>query len=185
LKVKYAVSQTHAASIKLQQRVSVTSEVFPQQTFIGSVIFISPTVDANTGTIAIQAQIANQQHQLSPGMFVRIKQFLGSNRSSLVIPANALVASQQGTKVFKVVAGEAKEIPVQVGLRQQGLVEITKGLALGDQVVISGVQKLTDGSLVKIIKYHSPDVSSGLANQQISLDQPAADKNAASHDNHN
>ena len=84
-------------------------------------------------------------------MFVKVEQELSERQNALVVPAEALVATISGSKVYVAVNDHAVETPVTVGVRWGDTVEITKGLKLNDRVVIAGQQKLHDGGPIQNI----------------------------------
>jgi multidrug efflux pump subunit AcrA (membrane-fusion protein) len=66
-----------------------------------------------------------------------------------VVPQTALVYSLYGDSVYKVVNGVAIQTPVVTGLRKRDIVEIKEGLVSGDEVIISGQEKIQNKAAVK------------------------------------
>ena len=159
LKAEYSVPQRFKPELKLDQSVKIISNAYPKKHFLGTVTYISPSVNKATRSIAIQAVVHNDKKLLSPGMFVQVAQTLSENKKALVIPAQALTASIQGYQVYKVVDSKAELTNVGVGVRKDGKAQILKGLSLGDTVVIAGQQKLQDGSPVKIVEDSKGDAN--------------------------
>lgn len=151
LKVIYNVSQTYLSQLKLGQTVEITSSALPGESFSGTVSYISPSIDTTSRTVEVHATVPNNAGQLAPGMFVTINQELSERPNSLVIPAEALVATIAGNEVYVLQDDRVIETPVQVGARWDNMVEITSGLNLNQQVVSVGQQRLRDGSIVKVI----------------------------------
>ncbi len=151
LEVIYHVPEIYLSQLKLGQTVEITSDALPGEKFSGTVNYISPSVDVATRTVEVHATVPNNAQQLAPGMFVRVEQELSERQNALVIPAEALVATISGSKVYVALNGRAVETRVNVGVRWGDMVEITKGLKLKDKVVIAGQQKLHDGSPIQSI----------------------------------
>jgi membrane fusion protein (multidrug efflux system) len=148
LKVEYGIPEIFLPKLKIQQHVLVSVDSYPGQTFAGEVTFISPIVDKLTRTVSVQATVPNEEGTLSPGMFAHISQIIAENKQTLVIPEQAVIASLQGSSVYRVVDSKAIATPIVTGDRYNGMLEVKSGLALGDIIVIAGQQKLDDGSLV-------------------------------------
>ena len=83
-------------------------------------------------------------------MFMHIEVVLGE-RQAVLIPEEAVVAEGDQTFVFTVLGTRAERRPVRLGQRQAGTVEILEGLKPGDPVVREGVQRLRDGSAVRVL----------------------------------
>jgi membrane fusion protein (multidrug efflux system) len=127
--------------------------------FEGTVEAIDPSLDPMTRTLAVQAKVDNKDRRLRPGMSARVRLEVGQKEGSLVIPREALTAQGSRYIVFVVADGqpgtpaEGKKIsqprPVTVGRYLTEGVEITAGLAPGDQVIAAGHQKARPGAPIQ------------------------------------
>jgi hypothetical protein len=81
-------------------------------------------------------------------MFARVSLITRSEKNALVIPEQAIVPQGEDQFVFKVVDGRAVRVKIEVGQRRDSKVEVLKGLAANDTVVIAGQLKLRDGMSV-------------------------------------
>lgn len=68
-----------------------------------------------------------------------------------MVPEAALVPSEEARYVFRIAGDRVERRQVHIGLRRSGKVEVLDGLADGDQVVVAGLQKISDGALVRIV----------------------------------
>jgi membrane fusion protein (multidrug efflux system) len=118
----------------------------------GKVIYIAPTIDVSTHSIALQAEIPNTENLLTPGSFVHITQNLGEINNAVVVPRQSLVATINGSKIFIIKNNKAEQLEVSVGESTADLVEIKNAKILGEKVVIAGQEQLQNGSLVKIVR---------------------------------
>jgi membrane fusion protein, multidrug efflux system len=150
LRVEYCLSDKYLTSIKLGQTVTIIASDFPGKKFTGKVSYIAPTINTQDRTIAIYAAVPNEDHALTAGMFVNVTQALGVKEDALMIPAKSLVATIDGYQVYKVVAGKANAVPIITGQHTLNDVQVLQGLTVGDNVIITGQQKIRDGSAVKI-----------------------------------
>ncbi len=151
LRVDYSIPETYVPKLKLGQLVRLTVSAYPNKVFYGTVTFISPTIDASTRSVSVQAVVSNTKGLLSPGMFVRVSQQIDVTKGALTIPADAVMADVKGYYVYKVINGKAVQTYVTVGSRQSEKAQITKGVTSSDVIVLAGQQKLNDGSSVKVI----------------------------------
>ena len=115
----------------------------------GRVERISPRVDPLARTVPVEVLVPNAAGALRAGAFAR-----GAIRtrvdSVLLAPADAVVAFAGVTKVFTVVGGVARELPVEVGSRVGDEVEVRAGLAGGERLVVSGTSRLAGGVAVTV-----------------------------------
>jgi membrane fusion protein (multidrug efflux system) len=116
----------------------------------GEVYFASSIIERASRSTQVKGWLSAQAPELKPGMFANIDIVLQVRRGALAVPEGAILSKPGGTFVIAVRnkdgASVAEEVPVQLGLRERGLVEIlpTKEGSLGEQqtVVASGVGAL-------------------------------------------
>jgi membrane fusion protein, heavy metal efflux system len=118
---------------------TLTVTAMPGRVFKGTIIFVSPVVDAQTRTVTVRAAIPNPRGVLKPNMFGELH-FGGSReRSGLLIPGEAVVRIQDSTYVF-VGLNDSLYIrkPVSLGTALGAEVEVVHGLVKGERVVANG-----------------------------------------------
>src|SRR5690606_23935977 len=93
----------------------------------------------------------NPEGRLKPGAFATALVTVGTRENRPVAPEEALVATRSGYQIYLVEDGRAHARPVQTGLRRDGLVEITDGLAAGEVIVQSGHMRVNAGSPVNML----------------------------------
>jgi len=115
----------------------------------GKVSFIDNAVDSTTGTIKLKGTFPNTDHALWPGLFVQVTLNLTTDPSAIVVPANAVQASQDGQYVYVVKPDKTVELRDVTVERQQGdQMVIARGLKAGEEVVTVGQLRLTPGARV-------------------------------------
>ena len=130
--------------------VKIKVAPYPDERFAGEVYFVSPTLEAEGRRILVKAWIPNPDRRLRPGLFAEIEAEVARRDDALLVPDSALVYDLEGTFVWKVDAeSRAHRVPIEAGLRQDGRVEIAKGLLAGDVVVAAGIHKVKDGQRVR------------------------------------
>jgi membrane fusion protein, multidrug efflux system len=161
--VDFRLPERFQAKVRPGQKAQLTVDALPGLPFAAIVQAVDPLIDANGRSVGVRGCIDNRQQQLRPGMFARVNAVFGSRPSALVIPEEAIVPQGGRTFVVKVVPGEkpdtlvSQRVPVKVGLRQPGKVEILEGLELDDTVVIAGHQRLQkDGTPVRVVDMSKP-----------------------------
>jgi membrane fusion protein, multidrug efflux system len=115
----------------------------------GSVDAIERAVDPTTGTLAIQVRFPNPQKLIRPGQYGRARFQSELRKGALLVPQRA-VAELQNLYSVAVVGPDNKVAfrNVKVGPRVEGLWVIDEGLKPGERVVVEGLQKVREGSVV-------------------------------------
>lgn len=132
---------------RLEVGISLADEMEHRRT--GVVDFEDNHIDPTTGTLRVRLLIDNEDHLLSPGLFVRLRFPIGEPRKALLVPEEALGSDQGRRYVF--VIGQENVVatrPVEIGILVGGRRVIDKGLNLGERVVVTGLQRLKKNAAV-------------------------------------
>jgi membrane fusion protein (multidrug efflux system) len=156
LKIDFKLPELYLAHIKTGQTIEITVDALPGRTFTGTIYAIDPHIDINGRALNIRARLENPELILRPGLFARIRVKGQVKRNVLVIPEAAIVPRGQDKIVYLVKDGQAREVKVTLGGRNDGMVEILDGLSDAAMVVTAGQQKLKDGSPVEIVVGANP-----------------------------
>jgi RND family efflux transporter MFP subunit len=116
----------------------------------GMLDYVSPSVDASTGTLAARAILQNPNQVLLPGMFVRVRVPLRKQDDSLLVPDVAL-GTDQGGRYLLVVGKDdvVEQRKVEVGVLDGTMRVIEKGIAPDDRVVVNGILRAIPGQKVE------------------------------------
>jgi membrane fusion protein (multidrug efflux system) len=148
MEVDLRLPETVLSQLAVGQAVVLGADAYREDRFNGIVAAIAPTVDAGGRSVSIRARIGNPDGKLKPGMSVRARIVFATKAEALLVPEQAIWPNGDQKAVYVVRDGTAKLVPVTLGARQPGTVEITSGLKAGDEVITSGQQKIFDGAKV-------------------------------------
>lgn len=152
VKLLVNVSEQDFPRVQTGQLAQITVPIYPEVQFTGKITNIRPVIDMPSRTFQIEVQIPNSDQRLRPGMFARGQLFTGTD-TVLVVPRSA-VQEHPGTAIrfcYIVQNGQAQQRGVSLGQSQSALVEVRKGLQPGDRVIISGLNRLKNGTAVQVI----------------------------------
>jgi RND family efflux transporter MFP subunit len=94
--------------------------------------------------------VPNADHKLRPGLFANIRLEAERRDDALVVSESAVAYDADGVFVWRVGADrKVTRVPVELGIRADGRVEIRHGLQAGDRVVSAGTHKLAPGSVIE------------------------------------
>ncbi|HEX4926321.1 MAG TPA: efflux RND transporter periplasmic adaptor subunit, partial [Bdellovibrionales bacterium] len=110
---------------------------------------ISPFVDPATGTATAEVEFVSKKDLPPPGSVVQVS-FKVNPRHAIVLPEHAIFYRGSDSFVRLVESGKSKRVPVKLGRRQRGRVEVSEGLKTGDQVIERASGFIADGDEVKI-----------------------------------
>jgi RND family efflux transporter MFP subunit len=115
----------------------------------GVIDFVDPTVEPTRGTVTVRALVPNPDGALKPGEFVRAIAVFPDIRDAVLVPERAVLVEQGGSYVLVVNAESVAEYRrVRAGVTHDGMRRIAEGLAVGERVIVDGVQKARPGTKV-------------------------------------
>ena len=148
MKLDFAIPEGFLAALAKGQEISATSNAYPGQEFSGRVTTVDSRIDPITRAVTVRAEIPNPDRLLRPGMLLSLRVFQ-PERQAVVVPEISVVQVAQNAHVFRVLPdATVEQVPVKLGQRRRGEVEVVEGLAAGDRVVVDGTVKLRQGSSV-------------------------------------
>ncbi len=115
----------------------------------GHLDYVSPQLDASTGTLQVRALFDNKDKAMLPGLFVRVRVPIGQNEKALLVRDDAIATNQLGSYLLVLGKDDAVEQKqVKTGQREGALRVIESGLDPADWVVIQGIQQAIPGGKV-------------------------------------
>lgn len=105
----------------------------------------------NTRTLLVRGETANREGKLLPGQSARLNLALHTSADALSITSNALIPSSNGYSIYVAKKNVVQAVPVEIGQRNAGSIQITSGLQKGDTVVTSNLLRLVPGSPVQFV----------------------------------
>ncbi len=150
LRLRADVPDPYTAVIEVGRELNFTVDALGATPFHGRVTRISPSVNPETRSLTIEAEIDNRDHKLKPGYFARAEVVVQPQTNVLMIPRTAVVSYVGLTKVFVVQDGRAVERPVKLGTQSEGWVEVLEGVQPGEFVVVDQASRLRDGQPVDV-----------------------------------
>ncbi|MDY7011477.1 MAG: efflux RND transporter periplasmic adaptor subunit, partial [Planctomycetota bacterium] len=139
-----------------QTPATVAVDALPDETFLGVVHLVGQAADPATRTIEVEIRIPNPGHKLKGGMFARVNLVLDRKADVPVIPDTAILRDEQGPYVYVINDSKAHRRPVNLGLAEGVLHEVTEGLEPGDRVVVRGQRQLREGEALETVEENQP-----------------------------
>ena len=147
LKIDFTVPEFYAEKIKKGTVVKVQSA--DNKTTANAVVTASePLINATTRNLKVRALLKGRSFNLGAFVKVSIDATAGSN--SILVPSNCIIPESTVKKVVVVKDGIGQLVEVETGERNEGLVQIVKGLSVGDSIAVSGVLFVKPNAPVKV-----------------------------------
>jgi membrane fusion protein (multidrug efflux system) len=151
LKVDFRLPERTFTQLKVGQAVEVTTDAVPGALYKGRVDAINPRIESGGRSLEVRAELPNTDGKLRPGMFARVRVIVGDRAEALLVPEEAIVPQGDNFFVFRVVDDKAQRVPVKLGVRREGQVELLDNVKPGDRVVTAGVRVQRDGQPVRVL----------------------------------
>ena len=152
LKALIAVPETYYPLIKEGLKLTVKSDIYPEETFAATIEVVYPTIDAASHTFQCKVVIPNASEKLRPGMYVTTTLGLGKE-NTIVVPYQSvekLIGSNE-RYVFINENGYAKRVSVKLGQRFDENIEIiAPEIQPGVEYIHKGQSKLVDGVKIEV-----------------------------------
>ena len=154
LKALVAVPEMYFPKFKPGMKLTLTSEIYPDQVFPATVEVVYPSIDASSHTFQVKIVIPNSKNLLRPGMYVITTIGLGK-ATTIVAPYQAVekLVGANDRYVFINENGRAKRVSVELGQRfDQNIEIIAPEIVDGVEMVTVGQHKLVDGVKINVVE---------------------------------
>jgi HlyD family secretion protein len=153
------VDEKNLSLLRVGQLARASADAFPELFFDAAVALIAPAVDASRGTVEVRLAVPAPPAGLRPDMTVSINVEVARKAQALVIPADVIRDPTGEPWVLAIVGRHAVRRPVALGMRGDGLVEVTAGLSAGDAVVAPSAGFVEAGERVRARLVPAPGVN--------------------------
>jgi len=140
----FEVPERYAQLLAVGQPVTFTVAA-TAVSYDGRVDFVDPTVRLPGRTIQVKAVVSNPNRDLMPGMFIEVRLATEVRPNAIIVPEDAILPLQSADYIWLVTDGKASRHEVTLGVRTPGFVEIKEGVEEGEQVVVGGLERLSEG----------------------------------------
>ena len=148
-RIDASVDEKHLRMLTPGMPAKAVADAFLGQPFDAKLTYIAPVVDAQRGTVDVRLDVLAPPSFLKPDMTVSVELVGGARKDALVLPSVAVRdADREAPWVLALQEGKAVRVPIKLGLRGVGSVEVLQGLAEGD-TVIPQTEKVVAGNAVR------------------------------------
>jgi membrane fusion protein, multidrug efflux system len=153
LKIQAEVPELYSGMIAVGTPAAVTFDAVPGETVNAKVLFVGSTVSQANRTLMVEILLSNPKGKIKPEMVAKVTLVRRKKSDAILVSDNIVqLVDRDRYVVYVEKNGIAEERRVTIGGRQGNFVEVTNGLNAGERLIVSGYQKLVNGSPVVITK---------------------------------
>lgn len=151
LRFHFDVSENDIGVVAAGAHVDIHVAAYPGRSFPGVVKHLGATVKLQSRTLPVEAEVLNEKFELKPGLFARASvQLAGEPVDTLLVPSSAVGSTGNGHRVFVVSGDHVEERLVTTGALIDDQIEVRGQLASGEEIVLDGIDKLSDSDPITV-----------------------------------
>lgn len=158
MKIDFTVPERYIPQIKNGQYINFTVEGTDKK-YAGRIVATESNITANTRTLQVRAAVQGDAAGLIPGGFAKVTLNFEPDPNAIVIPTQAIIPQARGKKVYLYNNGVARFVEVETGIRDSATIQVTKGLKVGDTLLLTGLLSLRPDSKVVLSKLNNKPVA--------------------------
>lgn len=152
VKVEVGIPESDVDAVRRLERFSVTVEALGGKKFEGTRHYLQKTADDFARLYNLEIAVENPDIEILPDMFARVIIVKTEVPEGLAVPLYSLVKRNEMDAVFVLEENMARLKPVELGIQDGWQMQVRKGIAPGDKVVVVGQRNIEDGETVHITK---------------------------------
>jgi len=151
LKLDFSVPEKYSSQISPGTKIQFTIQSETRK-FEAKVIATEQGIDASTRVLKVRSLVNVDTPSLLPGTFATVEVALKQEKGALMVPTQSIIPRERDKQLIVVKSGKARFVTVTTSVRQDSMIEVTKGLLPGDTVVTTGILFIKPGSGLKFTK---------------------------------
>ena len=152
VKAVIGIPESDVALVKNIKEVNLTIQALDNREVVGRHHFLAGSPENGARLYRLELAIDNEENLIMPGMFVRAQLVKRVINDTVAVPLFTVIKREDQKFVFVEEDGVAKKQPVELGIMEDWLVQITRGLSPGDRVVVEGHRDIDDGSKLRTVR---------------------------------
>ncbi|HCA79336.1 MAG TPA: hypothetical protein DEP53_06330 [Bacteroidetes bacterium] len=149
IKVQADVPELYSGSVSVGAQAVITFDALPKDTLRGKVSFVGSTVSSANRALQVEIVVSNPARKVKPEMVAKVRLVREIKNNALLVSENIVqLVDRDRSVVYVENGGRAEERQLKFGGRQGFYLEVVQGLHAGDRLIVSGYEKVINGSPV-------------------------------------
>ncbi len=148
IKIDFTVPEQYTYLIQKGKTVNVAIDATNQKAVKATIIATEPQINQTSRNLKVRAIL--NEGKINPGTFVKVTLLAGTDAKAILIPTGCIIPDDKNKIIIIVKQGKANFTKIETGVREAAFAEVTKGLNVGDSVVVTGVLFARPNAPVKI-----------------------------------
>lgn len=150
LRLKIDVPEASISKVAVGQGISLQTSAYPDRNFAGTVARVLPNLNATARTLTVEAEVPNTDGLLKPGQFATVRITQSKPENAVMVPTSAIKTEGDTNKIYIVKDGAVREQLVQLGLLENGMIQVKNGVNENDVIATGNLAALYDGVQVRV-----------------------------------
>jgi len=151
IKIQADVPELSSGSVPMGTPATIFFDALPGDTLKGKVSFVGSTVSLANRSLQVEIVLPNPYRKLKPEMVAKVRLLRETKSNAILVSENIIqLVDRDRMIVYVENSGKAEERRLKLGGRQGIMREVLEGLKVGDHLIVSGYQKVVDGSPVTV-----------------------------------
>lgn len=151
IKIQADVPELYSGTITVGAQAVISFDALPQDTLRGRVTFVGSTVSSANRALQVEIILPNPGQRIKPEMVAKVRLLREVKNNALLVSDNIIqLVDRDRSVVYVENGGRAEERELKLGGRQGIMLEVLSGLKAGDRLIVSGYQKVINGSPVTV-----------------------------------
>jgi membrane fusion protein, multidrug efflux system len=148
LRLQVDIPENLSGTMKVGDTLSFFTSAFPGKKILGHISRKSMNVNTQFRSERVEADVANSDELLTPGMYADILIYAKGNASGFTVPKSSLVTSTERKYVLVVSAGRIQKVDVTSGNESGSFVEVFGNLNETDSVIVNASDEIKEGKII-------------------------------------
>jgi membrane fusion protein (multidrug efflux system) len=152
VRVQAALPEAEAGLATVGQAMTITTEAAGAKPFAAKLSRVTGVVDNPSKTMLIEAELANMDGALKPGMYANVKLGIETHRGTTLLPLTAIIMEKAVATAYVYEGGKARRRVLKAGFNDGVNLEVLDGVKPTEDILVVGTTALTDGQPVTLAK---------------------------------
>ena len=152
LKVNVGIPESDVAAVRAVDDFEVKIDALNGRVFTARKYFLARASDPKARLYALEVEIDNPDEEILPDMFARVEIVKSEVHDALAVPLYAIISINDAQTVYVLSDGAARARTISTGIQEGWMMQVTEGLAPGDQVIVVGHRRVSDGQRVNVVR---------------------------------